>query len=172
MKKVFLVDVDDTLINMIPKWKAWFKEKTGEELDLTKDFLNEYNDHSYDPFDWWRDPHLYDDMIPMDDAVDVLKYFSDKFDYVAVSHCMIEHEKSKRAFIKKHFPFFAGFIDTHDKFLIRPDYAIDDRPEFLNPIKNYNPDCFSIQFNSITAHDPMHHYAKNWKEVYEILRHE
>lgn len=94
-----------------------------------------------DPMDWWRRPDLYAKMNPLPGAYEFLvnlkKILLESFDnveFVAVTKCEPEHERSKRQFIYDKFPgVFSGFVSTDEKHLLAGDVLIDDNPKYVEP---------------------------------------
>ena len=94
-----------------------------------------------DPMDWWREPNLYAKMNPLPGAYEFLvnlkKILLEDFDnveFIAVSKCEPEHERSKRQFVYDKFPgIFNGFVSTDEKHLLAGDVLIDDNPKYVEP---------------------------------------
>lgn len=94
-----------------------------------------------DPMDWWRRPDLYAKMNPLPGAYEFLvnlkKILLEDFDnveFIAVSKCEPEHERSKRQFVYDKFPgIFNGFVSTDEKHLLAGDVLIDDNPKYVEP---------------------------------------
>lgn len=99
----------------------------------THSLYKEASKHLEDPLDFWRAEDLYDNLTPMNGAVEKLEQLSQYFDIVFISRLKGNHHKSKVGFCKKHFPFMAGFIGTHEKWLMNDSVLamIDDLPENL-----------------------------------------
>lgn len=95
--------------------------------------------HLEDPLDFWRDENLYDNLVPMEGAVEKLEQLSKYFGIVFVSRLKGNHHKSKVYFTKKWFPFQTGFVGSHEKWILNDSLVamIDDLPE--NLIK-FDPD--------------------------------
>ncbi|WPJ72082.1 hypothetical protein DEEACLCL_00065 [Salmonella phage CRW-SP2] len=99
-----------------------------------------------DPMDFWRNPDLYSRMDPLPGAVEfltnlksrLLKTFK-RVEFVAVTKCEPEHERSKRKFIYERFNgLFDGFISTDEKHMIAGDVLIDDNPKYVQPCIDNN----------------------------------
>lgn len=89
--------------------------------------------HLEDPLDFWRDENLYDNLVPMEGAVEKLEQLSKYFGIVFVSRLKGNHHRSKVYFLKKHFPFMTGFIGTHEKYLLNDSLVamVDDLEDNL-----------------------------------------
>lgn len=104
----------------------------------------------HDPMEWWRNPDLYDDMKPVSKALEFMVALRERLErhfhnveYVAVSKCEPEHERSKWGFIRREFTDqFSGFVSTDDKHLLAVDCLIDDNPKYVGPCVSNN--IFSI----------------------------
>jgi 5'' nucleotidase, deoxy (Pyrimidine), cytosolic type C protein (NT5C). len=90
--------------------------------------------HLEDPLDFWRDENLYDNLVPMDGAVEKLEQLSKYFGIVFVSRLKGNHHRSKVYFLKKFFPFMTGFIGTHEKYLLNESLVamVDDLEDNLS----------------------------------------
>ena len=99
----------------------------------THSLYREASKHLEDPLDFWRAEDLYDNLAPMEGAVEKLEQLSQYFGIVFISRLKGNHHKSKVGFCKKHFPFMVGFIGTHEKWLMNESVVamIDDLPENL-----------------------------------------
>lgn len=90
--------------------------------------------HLEDPLDFWRDENLYDNLIPMEGAVEKLEQLSKYFGIVFISRLKGQHHKSKVYFTKKWFPFQVGFIGSHEKWLMNDSVVamVDDLEDNLS----------------------------------------
>ena len=102
--------------------------------------------HLEDPLDFWRDENLYDNLVPMEGAVEKLEQLSKYFGIVFVSRLKGNHHRSKVYFLKKHFPFMTGFIGSHEKWILNESLVamVDDLPDNL---KGFDPHK-RVWFNS------------------------
>ena len=159
MKKVVLVDVDETIVTNYSDWKEFYRNVTGAEIDF--DSNETVNDalitHRADPLDFWRKPDLYDNKEPILEAERVINMYKDDFDFVFVSNSFAEHTQSKRRFLKKFFPGIP-FISTDQKGYVKCDIAIDDRHYYLRQIRERQPDveCIQIKASYNNEHDDCH----------------
>lgn len=99
----------------------------------TLTLYKEASKHLEDPLDFWRSEDLYDNLVPMDGAVEKLKQLSTYFDIVFVSRLKGNHHRSKVYFCKKYFPFMQGFVGTHEKWILNDSLVamVDDLSENL-----------------------------------------
>jgi len=86
-----------------------------------------------DPLDFWRDKNLYDNLAPMEGAVEKLEQLSKYFGIVFVSRLKGNHHRSKVYFLKKHFPFMTGFVGSHEKWILNDSLVamVDDLEDNL-----------------------------------------
>lgn len=114
MSKILAVDVDGVVVDTLTLYK-----QVAPSLS--------------DPLDFWRDEALYDNLLPMKEAVEKLEQLSEYFDIVFVSRLKGSHHKSKVYFTKKWFPFQQGFIGTHEKWILNGSVVamIDDLEDNL-----------------------------------------
>lgn len=139
---IILVDVDLTVVDTATPWRNWMITRSSSPLrlgdaykqlpyDLTKIFSPD-SFPNVDPYDYWRQESLYDDLLPLEGSVEVLEELSYDHEIVFVSALKGNHHKSKYNFLKKHFPFLSGFIGTKEKGYVRGSIIIDDRNSYLN----------------------------------------
>lgn len=113
------------------------KRQIGIDVDgVVVDTLNLYKKASPfldDPLDFWRDETLYDNLEPMKGAVEKLEALSQYFNIIFVSRLKGNHHRSKVYFLKKHFPFMAGFVGTHEKYILNDSLLamVDDLEDNL-----------------------------------------
>jgi 5'(3')-deoxyribonucleotidase len=86
-----------------------------------------------DPLDFWRDENLYDNLVPMEGAVEKLEQLSKYFGIVFVSRLKGNHHRSKVYFLKKHFLFMTGFVGSHEKWILNDSLVamVDDLEDNL-----------------------------------------
>lgn len=176
-KPLLAVDVDLTVVDPVTTeygWVKWYHEQTGHDIYedvIGKEFhLDELMHNHHDPMIFWKNPHMYDKLEPMPDSVRVLKELSEKYTIAFVSHCFPEHHHSKHLFLKRHFPFMSGFIDTGDKHLVRPDVFIDDYAKYLRQVKEFNPDCRCIKIKSSINNKSDDFEFLDWNEIWSTLK--
>ena len=153
------VDVDLTVVDTLTPWMKWFDRKAGKSIrnesgsyDLVPEMREIMKEQGvdFDPMEWWRQPDLYDYMIPITAAVDKLKLASMcGYEVVFVSSCIPEHTKSKQDFLKQWFPFAKGFIATHDKHFVDYDVLIDDKIEHIRLGEMRRPKAIHLLYTGI-----------------------
>lgn len=113
-KRLIGVDVDGVVVGTINLYK-------------------EASKHLDDPLDFWRSEDLYDNLEPMEGAVEKLEQLSKYFGIVFISRLKGQHHKGKVYFLKKYFPFMEAFVGTHEKWVMNNsvEAMIDDLPENL-----------------------------------------
>lgn len=135
-KECYMAHAGDLAILMRERaHPAWLYREV--QLGLHKQRVPSGND----PMDWWRRPDLYAKMNPLPGAFEFLvnlkKLLLEDFDnveFIAVSKCEPEHERSKRQFVYDKFPgIFNGFVSTDEKHLLAGDVLIDDNPKYVEP---------------------------------------
>lgn len=146
-----IIDVDLTFVDSVNAphgWLQWLNAKTNQNLtadelnwnyNLAKGFLPHWPAHCTEtPMDWWRYQGIYDQMKPMEGAVEALEHLTTLgYDVVFVSHCKGSHMKSKYSFLKKYAGhIMKGFVATKEKHLVcsgtGKDVVFDDRNDYLN----------------------------------------
>lgn len=139
---IIVVDVDITLVRTDRAWWKWMEQVTGKELCFSPQDVLPYNistlfedsaPEGIDLFDYWRDGCVYHTLKPVNGAVECLTELDRQgWHVVFASHIKGFHHKSKVNFLKRWFPFMAGFLATKEKGFIKADAVVDDRVKFLN----------------------------------------
>lgn len=120
--------------------------------------------HLEDTLDFWRDKNLYDNLVPMEGAVEKLEQLSKYFGIVFVSRLKGNHHRSKVYFLKEHFPFMIGFIGSHEKWILNGSLVamVDD---LVDNLKGFDPHK-RVWFNSegLTSNLSVGIVINNWKD--------
>lgn len=176
------IDVDIPVVDTPTVWRTWMISVCSQNPDIPLK-NSAYNISTYfqapedvDLMEFWRSCTLYDNLSPRRDAVNAIKDLHDAGNRIIfVSSIKGNHHKSKYNFLKKHFPFMAGFIATKEKHYVDVDVMIDDRTSHLNAFYTEGRnDVLTIRYES-----PYRQYEKdnestivldNWKDIYyEVL---
>lgn len=145
MKRILAVDCDLTVCPSDSGWFNWLVAKDQDkglavchkimkiEGDNVPYNLGRLFTHVDDPLDYWRTLD-YDQFQPLNGAIEKLESLSKYFDIVFVSAIKGTHSKNKYYWLKKHFPFMAGYVATKEKWVMNQDKTvalIDDRLDNL-----------------------------------------
>lgn len=161
-KPVIAVDVDLTVVDTLTPWFEWLRQYSDEPVknehnkyDLAPEMesiLDRAGYRDVDPLDYWRQHNLYHKLDPIPGCVEALeKAHKIGWNVVFVSSCFAEHTNSKAWMIKRHFPFAAGFIATHDKHFVAYDVIIDDRLDHMRLGTQHRPHSDHILFTGLRA---------------------
>lgn len=171
--KIIAIDVDETIVDVLPVWNKWCaaffgKIYLGNEYDLTKIYGEE-------AMTFWSTPFLYQKLTPRPDAVEyITKLNEEGYEIGFVTYCKKAHLSSKCKMIKKLFPFYKFIQATKEKGYTRCDYFIDDRVKYLRQQDQNLVKCIRIDtpytqdFDGVF--DDSFQVAKDWKEIYEIIK--
>lgn len=157
------VDVDLTVVDSLKPWLDWFEDRTGRRVqnaDGNYDLVPEMHQimkearisgkNWFDPMEFWHYDNLYDGLEPLEGAVDALAAAKDSgWTILFISSCIPDHERSKKQFLKRHFPFASAFISTHDKQFIDYDILIDDKLEHARQGMIWRPDSRHIVYTMV-----------------------
>lgn len=158
-RPVIAVDVDLTVVRSDYHWWEWLEKHSNRGLrfeqlknyyDYTPFYLESLQRVGLHPMDFWRADDVYDNMLPIGTAPNVLDRLSGKFDIVFVSVLKGNHHKSKFNFLKRHFPFLGGFIATKEKGYVAADIVIDDRNKYLN---QFHDEVLKVKFLTACEQD-------------------
>lgn len=151
------VDVDLTVVDTGREWFNFLRSISSMEVPTYEELLNTNGNLPYsmaDTFkdlnsqkclDYWRNEHVYDNLKPIKDSVEVLEdlKLSKGYEIVFVSTIKGNHHKSKYYFLKRHFPFMDGFIATKEKEYAKVDMMVDDR---LNVLERMDKGVIAVQY--------------------------
>ena len=189
-KPVIAVDVDLTICQDVGLyWQDWlfmnYHIKNFEEFiqdcesneikyDLSKYF---HIEDGGDPFDFWRNKTLYDNLSCCDKSKVVLKHLYDKgWEIIFATWCFgkSEHMESKHQMLRREYPFIKDedfhFMNTKSKYLVNCQYAVDDRNSFCN---QYAEDITVFKINTPFTQDQA--LTRNvfsvdsWNEIINLL---
>lgn len=144
--KLIAVDVDLTVCAIDELWLNWLQHITGTDFNpLGLEGELDYNMSNYfseglqkagvDGLDFFRSESAYDYAKPVKGSVEALRTLHEMgYKIVFVSAVKGNHHSSKFRWLKRNFPFMAGFVATKEKWLIPCDIFIDDRNNFLNMV--------------------------------------
>ena len=122
--------------------------------------------------DYWRNPKLYDDLLPFPDAVEVLNWFNrNGTKIVFITSIIPEHYQSKINFILRYFPYTYDFITAQKKYLVgNLDMFIDDNIMHIDDFLGFNDfriHCFLYRtlFNAMNKK----YKTYSWKEIQQTV---
>lgn len=177
-KATVLVDMDDTIENLLSQWLTWLNNKYKTEYkpqDIRKWELSDYfqgisRDKVFEPL------HLqefWDTVEPKEDAVKYLKMLIDdgfKIVIVTSTHYSTVQPKMERVLFK-YFPYLSwkDVIIADNKQLIDGDYLIDDGIHNLIGGK-YKKILYTAPHNEdIDVADTDITRVCSWEEIYLLL---
>ena len=171
--KIIAIDWDETVVDVLPIWNRWCaaffgKVYFGNEYDLTKIYGEE-------AMTFWSTPFLYQKLTPRQDAVEyITKLNEEGYEIGFVTYCKKAHLSSKCKMIKKYFPFYKFIQATKEKGYTRCDYFVDDRNKYLNQqpcgVKLIKIETPYTQDQELEPNGKWVVKAKDWKEIYEIIK--
>jgi 5'(3')-deoxyribonucleotidase len=180
-KPTLLIDLDCTLVDMLPAWLKRYNVIKGTNVQVSD--IKEYDvglvctDQKvlYDILD---EPGFFFHMSPMPDAV---KYFQklldDGYDLVVVTQPPRRADLAihdKRSWMKTYFPSYdlSNMIFCHRKSLIAGDVLFDDKPSHLVEWKESHPNGLTATidwpFNRVKA-DFRGSLENGWQEFYSWI---
>lgn len=177
--KRLIVDLDDTLGDLLTPWinrynAIWednLKIKDIPDWDITKFVKTTCGNVIFELLKPIHDTSLWDNMLPMDGAVEYLEDLSGFMEIFVVSSVTGNYDicKYKHKWLEKNFPFLdtKKFYFVSDKSGVSGDYMVDD---YYKNMLSFNGK--RILFDRPHNHKIIDGYDKralNWKEVYDII---
>ena len=174
MKRI-AIDMDDVLaktthiiidrINSITSNSYTYEELLTGPDSYKKEFYKHYLEHN--SFLW--EPGFFENIPVNEDAVDVVKKLSEKYEIFIVSAAteFPNSLKEKLIWMEKYFPFITWkhIVFCGHKYMIQADYLIDDHEKNLHTFTG-TPLLFTAPHN---LHINDFHRVNNWKEVELLL---
>lgn len=175
------VDIDNTTVGTGTLWLDYLESRfSSKDASYDCGGTCPYNISSafeipedVDAFAFWKDPNLYEGLLPWKDSVNVLKSLKDEgHEIIFISTIKGWHSKSKYYFIDKHFPFKDAVLLTKEKHYVNIDVMIDDNLEVLDKMPQ---NVKTIRFRKDYVQDSegkgerKHQVAFNWNEVYSMI---
>lgn len=177
-------DFDLTFVNSLSPWIDWVNASGATppiawaEIIDRGDLVPFFESRGVaNAWEYWLLPDLYDDMQPMQNAVEVLQALKDRgHTVICVSKCTPEHLASKKRMLDKYVPFIDGFIDTGDKQFVDFDVIIDDSDTMVEQIANHGkkviqpwtPPSRTIVHENVIS-DPEVPYGRFWVNTVEVV---
>jgi len=181
--KTILVDLDQILVDMVPKWLECYYKTTGErikEKDITNFEIRHFVKYPNVLDALLEKDGFFFNMSPMPNSLKYLKKIKDlEIEIIILTQPPRKADyaiKDKRKWMLKYFPWFdaSNMIFAHKKHLIRGDLLFDDNPEHLKKWKAVNKKSMTA-----TIDYPYNRDAKvnlrltkqnAWKSLYNFLK--
>lgn len=173
-----LIDIDDTLIDLLPAWVDWLNNKYGTSVKV--DDIDDWAIANFFPeipkkevFAPLGDMLFWSTVKPKNGAEIYLeKLIKEGFDLHLCSATHYETIKPKYCLvIKKYFPYFPWdrVIITSHKDMIKGDVLIDDGAHNLETFEGVQV-VFDAPHNQGYENSHYDTYrVKSWKEIYSLL---
>lgn len=184
MKLTIAFDFDLTFVDSLGPWIGWVNNSGATPPILWSDIQDKGD---LVPFfesrgvsmawEYWLMADLYDNMKPMENAVEVLRVLKERgHTIICVSKCTPEHLESKKRMLDKYVPFIDGFVDTGDKQFVDFDVIIDDSDEMVlkiaehgkKVIQPYTPPSKTVEHENVFS-DAEVPYRKFWINTSEVV---
>lgn len=179
MKTTILVDMDDTMEELLPAWVTYLNNKHHTSVppngitdwDIEKFFPELTKEQVFEPMyidSFWAT------VQPKPDAVQYVKRLKD--DGYNILICTASFYQTLQAkmddVLFKHFGYLTweNVIVTPHKQMVRADFLVDDKPENLigGCYKGILMDAPHNRWFNEKEHNI--HRAKSWQEIYEIIK--
>lgn len=178
INKVILVDMDDTIENLLEAWcdainakhGTSYKAKNAKEWDITKFFKSLTEEQIFEPL---IDKNFWSTVKPKEDAIKYLKKLKNNgYDiYVVTATDYRNLEPKISDHLNKYFPFIDAkhIITCHNKALLRGRFLIDDYIEnLLGGV--FEPILYTTHHNKeIDENKYGIKRVNNWKECYNYI---
>jgi 5'(3')-deoxyribonucleotidase len=188
-KKVILIDMDSTIVDMFPNWLGEYNELTGDNLkveDLTTWHTHNHARHGHRIYEPLRRSGFFTSLEPMPGAIEALRHMHEHgHDIVITSAAAFPLNFSEKVlWIHENLPWVphVNIALFGRKELISGDVFIDDGPHNAAAYIKAHPKAFitgilhpynekSHRFFTLLAHD-WKNPAKAWKTIEDcVLEH-
>ena len=178
MIKTILIDIDDTIENLLEVWcdllnktyKTNINYEDVTDWDVSKFFPELTKSQVYSPLESLE---IWKNIRPKDGAVKyVKKLINDGFEVFLCTSTSYKNIKPKFEFVKKYFPYikWKNVIVTSNKQMINADCLVDDGVHNLEGgtyIKILMTAPHNRKYN---AKENGMYRVGNWREVYELIK--
>lgn len=178
IKMTILVDIDNTIENLLSGWFEALNEKYGTHVKAED--VTDWNVSLFFPtltrpqiYDIMKEEGFWNRVTPKEDAMEYLpKLVEDGHDvYLCTATDWLDIKPKYELLIKKYFPCipWEKIIICYNKKLIKADILVDDGVHNLEG-GDYYKILYSQPHNlKYDAEKNGMHRAKDWKEVYELI---
>lgn len=180
MAKRIIVDIDLTVVETCRVWWQYLVSKSLSNIsydeylaangtipyDLATLFPDVLDGHLF-----WYQHDLYDDLVPLPNAVKVLLDIKTRFGYEIVfcSHVCGGHYDSKIAFIDRFFPFADAVVITGEKYTVSGDLVVEDRNEYINMINASHYLKMDTPYEQLDVLNKPVTVVSNWNQVLDFV---
>lgn len=170
------VDIDGCVVNTGDHWLSYLQGRYEQishqpykvPYDCSELFAIPYD---CDPYSFWRDPHLYEGLRPIEGSVGELgRLKGSGHEIVFISQAKGFHHKSKYQFIDRWFPFRDAVILTKEKHYVNVDIMIDDKYDVLDA---FSEDVITVKFQDRYLQAPpkrSHIEVDSWETIRKKFR--
>jgi 5'(3')-deoxyribonucleotidase len=139
-KPVLIVDLDDTINNLVDVWVSVYNKKHNDNLKVEQ--ITDWNicDHTKigtKMYDLLFDGEVLNELDIQPHCKEALEWANEFYDIKIVTATCVQNLLSKLNFVKKVLPFIneKSFCMVYDKYILQGDIIIDDR---IDNILNFN----------------------------------
>ena len=147
------IDVDSTVVDLIPDWLESYKNHTGKAIELSEldgkffEISTIMKERGY-PIDFWSLPDIYDNAEPMAGSQSAIQLMVDRgLDVFFITTSTSGHMDSKERFLAKFFPGIP-IIHTKQKHVVKMDLLIDDGFHNLVSQNKHQPNTALCMFKA------------------------
>ena len=161
----------------IAQWKKLYGSVPYNISEVFLDELQSFSEGQQGLYDFWRSETLYNELEPVEGAVEALRELSEEYRIVFCSAHKGWHAKSKYYFLDRWFPFHSGVVLTKEKWLCSSGWyaIIDDRVDILNKCLEENRDIEAIHFPTMYEQSEhpnwmIQNCGNDWKTIAEQIK--
>ena len=134
-KPILLVDLDDTITDLVTDWIRIYNEIYGDNLkveNVTEWNIGKFTLVGEKMYDILKDPNLFKNVKIRTGATETLEWANEYFNIQIVSATSPYTYLDKANWVKEYLPFLAdSFSAIIPKYLLKGDIMIDDKPDNL-----------------------------------------
>lgn len=168
------IDLDDTILPLVPKWIGIFNNKYNQNLkmdnitewDISCFINNKYKNKLYKIIE---NPKIYDDIKPYPYALETIRLLRElNFEIIYCTDSTIGVSgRKKRWLVENNFwEQKDHYVETKSKFLIMSDMIIDDNPKHILESNSELKVLYNQPWN---RNYNWNSRINNWKELIDLI---
>ena len=178
MKPILALDVDGTTGGLHPEWLQRYNRDYNDTMtvsqikawEIHKFVKPECGKHIYD---YLQDPSLYDNVKPIDGAVEYVDCLRPMYEIMHVTHATTGHKGRKLRWLMEHKLIMPGerYLEQENKSLVPADFLVDDYDKNVRDFRGNGNKGVGILFGQEWNKEFIElNRVDGWKELFYYLK--